>query len=131
MDRRKFLKYTGLAGGTLALGGIASAGYMAGADKDGHTGFGRTYYGKDQFFNRKPFLVEKPTYEITGPAKRVQYIENLFRLNGPAILIAVMAVVLVLSLVISRPWCHFLCPLDGVFACLRLMNRSIKNLWKK
>lgn len=82
MDRRSFLKYTGSASGTLALAGISSAGYFAGAGKDSHTGFGRTPYGKDQFFNRKPFLVEKPTYQVVDSPQRIQYIEHLFRRNG-------------------------------------------------
>ena len=45
MHRRDFLKYTGPAGGTLALEGAAAAGYISGgADKKGYTGWGRAPY---------------------------------------------------------------------------------------
>jgi len=82
MDRRKFLKFAGLGSGTLALAGFSSAGFMAGKNKDGHTGFGRTPYGKDQFFNRKPFWVEEPTYEVVGTPKRIDYLDRLFKRNA-------------------------------------------------
>lgn len=82
MDRRNFLKYSGLASGTLALAGISTAGFVAGHNKDGNTGFGRTPYGKDQFFNRKPFLVEKPTYMKVGTPERIGYLDHLFRRNA-------------------------------------------------
>ncbi len=76
------MKYSGLASGVVALTGIASAGYMAGASKDGNTGLGRTPYGKDQFFNRKPFLIEQPNYEQVGKTERIQFVDHLFRRNG-------------------------------------------------
>ncbi len=82
MDRRNFLKYSGLAGGALTLAGASTAGFMAGKNKDSHTGFGRAPYGKDQFFNRKPFLVEKPTYRVVGKPSRIQYLDHLFRRNS-------------------------------------------------
>ncbi|TVQ20018.1 MAG: reductive dehalogenase [Bacteroidetes bacterium] len=82
MHRRDFLKFTGLASGTLVLGGAAAAGYMSGADKTGNTGWGRAPYAKDQFFNRKPFFVTTPTYEKVGTPQRIQYLDNLFRRNG-------------------------------------------------
>ncbi|NOQ25069.1 MAG: reductive dehalogenase [Bacteroidales bacterium] len=82
LDRRKFIKTAGLVGGALSLFGAAGAGLAAGKDKDSHTGYGRKFYGEDQFFNRKPFLVDKPTYETIGTPKRIQYIENIFKRNG-------------------------------------------------
>ncbi len=82
LDRRSFIKTAGLAGGVLSLGGVAGAGLAAGKDKDSHTGYGRKFYGEDQFFNRKPFLVDKPTYEIVGKTERITYLENIFKRNG-------------------------------------------------
>lgn len=81
-DRRSFIKTLGLAGGIVTLGGAAGAGLAAGKNKDSHTGYGRTAYGEDQFFNRAPFIVDEPTYEKVGTPRRISYIENLFRRNG-------------------------------------------------
>ncbi len=81
-NRRSFIKTLGLAGGVVTLGGAAGAGLAAGKNKDSHTGYGRTAYGEDQFFNRAPFTVDKPTYEKVGAPRRISYIENLFRRNG-------------------------------------------------
>lgn len=81
-NRRSFIKTLGLAGGFVTLGGAAGAGLAAGKNKDSHTGYGRTAYGEDQFFNRKPFFVDKPTYEKVGTTRRISYIENLFKRNG-------------------------------------------------
>lgn len=82
MDRRNFLKYAGLSSGTLALAGVSTAGLVAGRSKDSHTGWGRTPYGKDQFFNRKPFLVDQPTYQVAGKPERINYIANIFKRNA-------------------------------------------------
>ncbi|HDZ40302.1 MAG TPA: reductive dehalogenase [Bacteroidetes bacterium] len=82
INRRKFIKSAGLAGGALSLAGVAGAGYSAGADKDSFTGYGRTAYGEDQFFNRKPFLVDKPTYVQEGEPVRITSIEDIFKRNG-------------------------------------------------
>ena len=81
-SRRNFIKTLGLVGGVVTLGGAAGAGLAAGKNKDSHTGYGRTAYGEDQFFNRKPFLVDKPTYEKVGTPRRISYIENLFKRMG-------------------------------------------------
>jgi len=81
-DRRSFIKTLGLAGGIITIGGVAGAGLAAGKNKDSHTGYGRTAYGEDQFFNRKPFFVDTPTYEKAGIPRRISYIENLFKRNG-------------------------------------------------
>ena len=82
MNRRKFIKYAGLASGSLAMAGVSAGSFMAGRSKDSYTGWGRTPYGKDQFFNRTPFLVEKPTYQIVGKPERITYVENIFRRNS-------------------------------------------------
>lgn len=82
VNRRSFIKSVGLAGGALSLAGMAGAGLAAGKNKDSYTGFGRTAYGEDQFFNRKPFMADLPTYEKVGTPRRISYIENLFKRNG-------------------------------------------------
>ena len=82
LNRRNFIKTIGLASGAVTLGGAAGAGLAAGKNKDSHTGYGRTAYGEDQFFNRKPFMVNEPTYEKVSAPKRISYIENLFKRLG-------------------------------------------------
>lgn len=82
INRRKFIKSAGLAGGALSLAGVAGAGYSAGADKDSYTGYGRTAYGEDQFFNRKPFFVDKPTYVQEEEPVRITAVEDIFKRNG-------------------------------------------------
>ncbi len=81
-NRRDFLKKAGLIGGALSLAGAAGAGFAAGSIKDSYTGWGRTAYGGDQFFNRKPFNVDNPTYEQIGTPRRIEYIEDLFKRLG-------------------------------------------------
>jgi reductive dehalogenase len=82
IDRRKFIKSAGLAGGALSLAGVAGAGFSAGADKDSYTGYGRTAYGEDQFFKREPFFVDAPTYKMVGKPDRITAVEELFKRNG-------------------------------------------------
>ncbi|MDY6800331.1 MAG: hypothetical protein SVU94_03800 [Bacteroidota bacterium] len=81
-DRRSFIKTLGLTGGILSLSGMAGAGLAARKNKDSYTGYGRTAYGEDQFFNWKPFLVDKPTYEKVSATRLISYVENLFKRNG-------------------------------------------------
>jgi len=50
---------------------------------------------------------------------------NFFRLNGSSIAIGAVVLVIILSLFINRPWCHFACPIDGVFAYIKFLNRKI------
>ena len=82
ISRRDFMKIGGLVGGALSLFGIAGAGYSAGKDLDSHTGWGRDPHGKGQFFNRKPFRVNKPTYEQVGKPERIGYLDRLFKRIG-------------------------------------------------
>lgn len=82
LNRRDFIKKAGLIGGALSLAGAAGAGLVAGSNKESYTGWGRTAYGGDQFFNRRPFRVEAPTYEKVGTPRRIAYIEDLFKRLG-------------------------------------------------
>ncbi len=81
-NRRDFIKKAGLIGGVFSLAGSGIAGLAAGASKESYTGWGRTAYGKDQFFNRKPFCVDIPTYEKVGEPVRIGYVEDLFNRIG-------------------------------------------------
>ena len=78
VSRRNFLKYGGLAGTVLGIGGIAGAGYKAGKGYDSYTGWERYHHGAGQFFNRKPFRVDKATYGVEGETRRVIFPEILF-----------------------------------------------------
>lgn len=81
-SRRDFIKYSSLAGGAISLAGVAGAGYASGKDYSSYTGLNTNNYGKDQFFNRKPFYVETPTYSKVGKTRRIDYLERLFKRNG-------------------------------------------------
>lgn len=43
----------------------------------------------------------------------------------------VLGIVLLASLVIKRPWCSYLCPLQPVYEFIQLIRRWIVELWKK
>ena len=54
-----------------------------------------------------------------------------FHLTANTILIVVLFIVILLSLIIKRPWCNFMCPMDSAFEYLRLTRKLITSLWKK
>lgn len=72
-----FLKFGSLIAAILGLVGITLAGYLAGIDYDSYTGWERFTHGAGQFFKRKPFEKEQPTYEKTDQHERMPAIENL------------------------------------------------------
>ncbi len=82
MDRRGFLKTAGILSGAVTLAGAAGSGFHAGKNKDSYTGWGRSAYGKAQFFNRKPFQVDSPPYIQVGSSRRITYVEELFKRNA-------------------------------------------------
>ena len=61
------------------------------------------------------------SYEVFGA---------LFDLNGSIIQFALLALVLLGSLFIRRPWCGFLCPLHPVDEFIRMVRSWIKELWR-
>jgi hypothetical protein len=74
---RTFVKMGGLFGAILGIIGIAVAGYFAGKSYDSYTGWERYTHGAGQFYNRKRFRRDQPTYGIEEKTKRLSYIENL------------------------------------------------------
>lgn len=55
----------------------------------------------------------------------------LFDRVGTTPIFIVLGIVLVASLVIKRPWCTYLCPLQPVYEFIQLIRRWILELWKK
>lgn len=72
-----FLKIGGLCGAVLGLLGIGLAGYFAGKSYDSYTGWERYTHGAGQFYNRKPFRRDRPTYGREEKTERLNYIESL------------------------------------------------------
>ena len=56
---------------------------------------------------------------------------TLFSLMGSSIMVAVLAIVLVASMFIKRPWCNYLCPIDPVVEFIRVIRQWIGELWQK
>lgn len=82
-NARILLKYSGLAAALLGLLGISIAGYISGKSFDSYTGWERFTHGAGQFFNRKPFEVDAPTYGKTDSTRRIRIVENIEeRLKG-------------------------------------------------
>ncbi|NBJ14638.1 MAG: 4Fe-4S dicluster domain-containing protein [Dehalobacter sp. 4CP] len=69
ISRRSLFKFAGLAGGVAALGGIAASSF--GDAKSIDTMMGWESEQGEVYFNREPFRVDKPGYEIKGPVNRV------------------------------------------------------------
>ncbi|MFC1825410.1 4Fe-4S double cluster binding domain-containing protein [Thermodesulfobacteriota bacterium] len=74
---RSLIKYGGLLSAVLGIIGIGAAGYFAGKTYDSYTGWGRHTHGAGQFYNRKPFRRDRPTYGVEENTRRLSYIENL------------------------------------------------------
>jgi len=53
-----------------------------------------------------------------------------FQLTANSIIFGILFISIVLSLFVTRPWCNFLCPIDSVFAYIKLTRNSIVELWK-
>jgi epoxyqueuosine reductase len=74
---KPLLKTGALLAALLGIIGISFAGYMAGKSYDSYTGWERFTHGAGQFFNRKPFQKESPTYEKTDQHARLRHVDNL------------------------------------------------------
>jgi hypothetical protein len=75
---RSMLKTGGVLAAILGIIGIAVAGYSAGKSYDSYTGWERHNLGAGQFYNRKPFRKDSPTYGITEQTIRLKWEENWF-----------------------------------------------------
>ncbi len=62
------------------------------------------------------------SYELFG---------TLFKLVGTSMQFAALGLVIIASLFILRPWCHYLCPLNPVLELIRVFREWIKELWQK
>ncbi len=70
MDRRQFLKATGVGSAAAGGAGLFLFGVKAGRDPDSYTGM-KNREGGYQTFDRQKWAVSKPTYERVGPTSRV------------------------------------------------------------
>ena len=61
-------------------------------------------------------------YEIYG---------GLFNLTASKIGFVLVIIIIISSLFIKRPWCQFLCPLDGVFKYFSLIRKEVIRIFKK
>ncbi len=82
VDRRKFLKVGGATGAAVGGLGMGLFGYAAGKDPNSYLGW-QTYEGVNQFFNRKRYEVDKPTYISSGTPRRVDpRVDQIFERRG-------------------------------------------------
>jgi NosR/NirI family nitrous oxide reductase transcriptional regulator len=65
---------------------------------------------------RNPTIIH---YDVSGP---------LFSLNGATWQFALLALVLVTSLALMRPWCNYLCPIRVLTDFIRLVRRCLGRL---
>lgn len=80
VSRRGFLKMGGAAAAVATMAGAGAAGFAIGRSSDGYTGYGRTYQGKDMFFNREPFRTKVPAMmEPVGKVERPHWTDYLFQ----------------------------------------------------
>lgn len=56
---------------------------------------------------------------------------TLFQLKGNPVQWILLALVILMSLVILRPWCNFLCPLDPIFDLITAARRWSLQTWHK
>lgn len=69
IDRREFIKASGLAGAFLGSAGLGFYGYEAGKDPVTYTG-AENLQGASQTFNRKRFAIDGSPHEKVGPTRR-------------------------------------------------------------
>lgn len=80
MDRRQFLKTSAAAG--VVVGGATAFGAGLNSGKSPNSHHGWELNEVDQYFNRKPFEVDKPHYEKIGEVKRPSGFDHVFSRRG-------------------------------------------------
>lgn len=76
LNRRDFFKVSGLVGAAVGAAGVAGAGLANGRTFRTFTGW-ENMEG-EEYFNREPFRVDKPTYKVTGEIQRVDWKDRVF-----------------------------------------------------
>ncbi|MCF8222696.1 MAG: 4Fe-4S binding protein [Bacteroidales bacterium] len=54
-----------------------------------------------------------------------------FQLTGTALIFILLLLSIIMSLFFRRPWCNYLCPVDGVMAYFRTMRRAVISIFKR
>ncbi|MCK4836555.1 MAG: twin-arginine translocation signal domain-containing protein, partial [Candidatus Aminicenantes bacterium] len=70
LNRRTFLKASGMAGAAIGSAGLGFFGYESGKDLNTYTGC-VDFQGAEQSFNRKKYAVDQPHYQKVGKTSRV------------------------------------------------------------
>jgi len=70
LNRRQFIKISGLASAIAGSAGLGLFGYQSGKDPNSYTGE-ESFQGAAENLNRQKYSVDSPTYEIAGPSERV------------------------------------------------------------
>jgi reductive dehalogenase len=82
LDRRDFLKISGVASAALSGVGLGVFGYASGKDPKTYLGW-QNEEGASQTFDRERYAVDEPTYEKVGPTSRPDArVENIFARRG-------------------------------------------------
>lgn len=76
MNRRDFFKVSGIAAAAAGAASVGGIGYLNGASPFTHTGWENTQV--KEYFDRRPFEVDKPKYNQVGTPKRVSYLTHRF-----------------------------------------------------
>lgn len=78
LGRRKFFALTAGAAGAATVAGLGIAGVVNGGSPATATGWAdRETLETSPFFDRTPFEVDKPTYQIVGPQRRIHWTERV------------------------------------------------------
>jgi NosR/NirI family transcriptional regulator, nitrous oxide reductase regulator len=62
------------------------------------------------------------SYELFG---------TLFKFVGSSLQFTALGLVLIASLFLLRPWCHYLCPVNPVLEIIRIFREWVKEIWQK